>query len=57
MEEFKLYIVKFKENDTMKKKIYLSHYIIHSSNYYPIILITHNQYTFFTKNNIWKASI
>lgn len=52
MKEFKLYMVKFKENNTIKKKIYLFDCIVYSFNYYLIIVITNDECIFFTNNSI-----
>lgn len=54
-EKLKLYIVKLKENSTIKIKIYLFNYIIRDNNQKSIILIIHNKYIFFVNNGIGKA--
>lgn len=40
IEELKLYMVEFEENDVIKVKIYLFDWIIYSNNCCPIIIIT-----------------
>lgn len=48
-------MVKLEKNDAIREKIYLSDYIVHSLNYCPIIVITHDKCMFSTNNSIWKA--
>lgn len=50
IEELKPYIVKFHNNDAMKPKVYLFDYTVRDENCQPIIIITHDEYTF-SKNN------
>ena len=52
MEELKPYMVEFEENSAMKDKIYPSDYAVHSNNYRPIIVITHDECTFSANDEI-----
>ena len=55
IEDLKSYIVEFEEDGKMKPKIYPSGCTIGGSNWQPIIVITHNGYTFFANNGIRRA--
>ena len=55
MEELKLYMVEFEKNGVMKEKIYLPDCAVHSPNRHPIIVLTHDGYTFSANNGIRKA--
>lgn len=55
IDDFKSYIVKFKENCKMKSKIYLSDYVIRESNWYSIIIIIYDNCIFFINNDIKRA--
>lgn len=55
MEELKSYIIKFEENCTLKLKIYPADYAMGGNNQWLLIIITHNQYTFSTNNEIQKV--
>lgn len=52
MEELKPYRVEFNEDDTMKPKVYSSDCIVNGEKHQPIIVITHDEYTFFANNDI-----
>lgn len=52
MKELKPYMIEFEKNGAMKEKIYLFDYAVHSSNCRPIIVITHDKYTFSANNDI-----
>ena len=55
MEELKSYMIKFEENGTIKKKIYLSDCIVYGPNRRPIIVIFLDEYTFSANDGIIKA--
>lgn len=55
MRDFKLYIVEFEEDSIIKPKIYLFDYTVGGNNYQPIIVITHNKFTFLTNNSIQRV--
>ena len=55
IKKFKSYLVKFKEDDTMKTKSYLSDYKVKDDKRQPIIIIIHDKHTFLSNNNICKA--
>lgn len=50
-------MVEFEKKYVIKKKIYLFDCIVYSSNYCPIIIITHDECTFLINNSIQKAWI
>lgn len=52
MEKLKPYMVEFKKNGALKKKIYLSDCTVHGPNCYPIIVITYDKSIFSTNNSI-----
>ena len=52
IEKFKSYIIEFKKNSIIKDKIYLFNYTIYSNDYYLIIIIIYNKYTYFVNNRI-----
>ena len=52
MEELKPYIVEFEENGIMKLKIYPSYCAIGGNNWWPIIVITHDEYILSVNNKI-----
>lgn len=45
-------MIKFEENNIIKKKIYLFDCIVHGCNYCLIVVITYDKCIFSTKNNI-----
>lgn len=47
----------FEENGAMKEKIYSFDYAVYGPNCYSIIVITHNECTFFANNGIQKTWI
>ena len=55
MEELKPYMVEFNKNGAIKPKVYSSDCKIGGNNWWPIIVITHNECTFSTNNEIWKV--
>ena len=55
MKYLEPYLVEFKDDWSMKIKIYPDNYIIKRDVYYSIIVITHNKYIFFPNDRIWKA--
>ena len=55
MEEFKPYIIEFEKNGAMKDNIYPSNCAVYSNDRCPIIVITHDECTFFANNRIRKA--
>ena len=55
MEELKPYIVEFDKDGVIKPKVYLLNCIVSGNNWQPIIVITHDEYTFSTKDGIQKA--
>lgn len=55
IKELKLYLVKFNENNTIKEKNYLANCTVGGNNYQPVIIITHDRYTFFANDRICKT--
>ena len=55
MEELKPYMVEFDENGAMKPKVYPSDCVVEGENRRPIIVITHDKYTFSTNDRVRKA--
>lgn len=55
LKELKLYIIKFKENDRIKFKIYPANCTIDGNKRQPIIIITYDKYTFCTNYRTEKA--
>lgn len=54
IKELKSYIIKFEENKIMKLKIYPFNCIFGRDNYYLIVMITYNKYTFFANSRVQK---
>ena len=52
MEKLKLYMIEFEWDGKIKAKIYLSDYAIRGLNQWPIMVITHDECTFFINNSI-----
>ena len=52
MEELKFYMVTFEKNGIMKPKIYPPDCAVRRYNHRPIIVFTHDEYTFFANNGI-----
>ena len=52
MEKLKPYILEFKENGVMKLKIYLSNCAIKGNDWWPIIVITHDECIFSANDGI-----
>lgn len=52
IEELKLYVVKFEENDIIKPKIYLFNSTIGGNKWWLIIIITYDERTFFANNKV-----
>ena len=57
MEELKPYMVKFDENGAMKPEVYSSDCAVKEENRRPIIIITHDDCTFFANDGVRKAWI
>lgn len=55
MEKLKLYMVEFNEDVTMKAKDYPVNWAVRGEECCPIIVITHDKYTFSINDGIWKA--
>ena len=55
MEELKLYMVEFNEDSTMKAKDYPVNCAVGEEERHPIIVITHDEYTFSANDGIGKA--
>ena len=55
MEDLKSYIVEFEEDDKMKPNVYPSGCTIGGSDWQPIIVITHDKYTFFANIDIRRT--
>ena len=55
MEELKPYTVEIEENGAMKPKIYPSDCAVGGNDRRPIIVITHDEYTFSSNNGIRRA--
>lgn len=55
IEELKPYLVEFNKDDIIKEKDYSVNFIVNSYNIRPVIIITHDEYTFFPNNKIWKV--
>ena len=55
MEKFKPYMVEFFEDDMMKSKIYPSNCKVGGENRQPIIVITHDECTFFANDGVRKT--
>lgn len=55
MEDLKPYIVEFELDKARKPKIYPNNYIVKSSNWGLIIIITYDKYTFSVNDSIWQA--
>ena len=52
IEKLKLYMFEFNEDGAMKAKDYAVDYIVGDEERRPIIVITHNEYTFSTNNGV-----
>lgn len=52
IEDLKFYMVEFKEDETMKPKVYLNNYIVEDPNQRLVIIITHDKYIFFVNNGV-----
>ena len=52
MKNLEPYVGKFEEDGLMKIKNYLDDYIVRGDIHCLIIIITHNEYTFFINNKI-----
>ena len=48
-------MIKFEENGAINLKMYPSDYVVRDKNWWPIIIITHDEYIFFANNGIWRA--
>ncbi len=55
IEKLKPYIVEFDKDGVIKPKVYALDCIVGGNNQWPIIVITHDKYTFFANNEIQKA--
>ena len=55
MEELKPYMVEFEKDGAMKAKTYPSDCAVGGPNWCPIVVITHDNYTFSVNNGIQKA--
>lgn len=52
IKDLKTYVIEFETNKTMKPKLYLNNCVVDGPNWQPVIVITHNKYTFFANNGI-----
>lgn len=52
IKEFKLYIIKFKEDDIIKPKINLFNCKVNIKKRWPIIMITYYKCTFFANDDV-----
>ena len=52
IENLKLQLIKFEENESIKIKEYLNNYIMEKNKYYLVIIIIYNKYIFSTNNRI-----
>lgn len=55
MKEFKPYLIKFEEDDTMKAKNYPINSKVGADKGQPIIIITHDKYMFSSNYGIYKT--
>ena len=55
IKELKPYMVEFNKNGAIKAQDYLVNCAVRREKRYPIIVITHNKYTFFANDGIWKV--
>ena len=55
IEDLKPYLVEFNENGTMRDKTYPPDYAVGDEDCRPIIIITHDEYTFLANDGIRKA--
>ena len=55
MEALSPYLVKFRNDGFMEKKLYFSDCIVNDSNKQPVILIIHNESTFLAHNSQHQA--
>ena len=55
IKEMELYLVEFRENDTIKDKNYSLDCAVGGENRRSIIVITHDECTFLANNDIQKA--
>lgn len=55
MKELKPYIVEFDKNGVIKPKAYPQDCAIGSHHWQPIMVITHNEYTFSANDGIQKS--
>lgn len=55
MEELKPYLVEFNKDSTMKEKNYSANCAVDSCDCRPVIMITHDEYTFSANDEICKA--
>lgn len=52
MKKLKLYLIEFNENGIIIDKTNLSNCAIRSKDYWPVIIIIYNKYTFLANDNI-----
>lgn len=55
MKKLKPYMVEFDKNGNMKLKIYPPDYAVEGENKWLIIMITHDEFTFFVNNGVKKT--
>ena len=55
IKDLEPYFVEFKEDGSMKTKEYLDDYVVRGDKRCPVIVITHNEYTFSANDGIWKT--
>lgn len=55
MEELKSYMFEFDKNGAMKAKEYLDNCAMRGNKCQPVIIITHDECTFFTNDGIHKT--
>ena len=55
MEKLKPYIVEFNKDGAIKTKHYLVNCVVGGEKRWPIIVITHDECTFFANDRIWKV--
>lgn len=55
IKEFELYLIEFRENNTIKVKNYFLNCKLKNDKHWLIIVYTYNKYMFWLNNSIYKA--
>lgn len=53
MKDLKSYMIEFKENGTIKHKVYFNDYVVKDPNQYLVIVIIHNECIFSVNDGVW----